>query len=302
MFKKHYNISESNDSNSQETIDNIFNNSPKKKQKKFHFSKMIIVYFIFVLSIIMFITMSVILINWNNDNKNIKEETKEINSIIKNENNDNNNNEEININPPSNVSNDYWDFIKTPFNDINFEKLLTINTDTVAWVKVNNTNINYPVVQSTDNEYYLTHSFKNKNNDAGWIFMDYRNTNFKDKNTIIYGHSRLDRSMFGSLKNILTKSWYTNKDNHIIYVSTPTENSLWQVFSTYSIETENYYLTTNFSSNNEYEKFLTTLTNRSIYNYNATPNINDKILTLSTCHNKTEKIVLHAKLIKIQKK
>ena len=104
--------------------------------------------------------------------------------------------------------------------------------------------------------------------------------------------------MFGSLKNILKGSWYGNSDNHIIKLSTPSENTLWQVFSIYHITTESYYITTSFKTDKEYETFLNTIKKRSAAKFDATLDVNDKILTLSTCYNDSQKVVLHAKLIK----
>ena len=104
------------------------------------------------------------------------------------------------------------------------------------------------------------------------------------------------------LKKVIKKSWYGNPDNHIVKISTPTENTLWQVFSTYSIKTTNDYLQIDFDSDKEYLDFLTKLQKRSVYNYRVKLNANDKIISLSTCKNDSEKIVLHAKLIKREKK
>ena len=104
--------------------------------------------------------------------------------------------------------------------------------------------------------------------------------------------------MFGSLRNILSSSWYNNTDNHIIKLSTPTENTLWQVFSVYHIETTNDYIQTEFRNDEEYQEFLDMLIGRSAVTFDTTVNANDKILTLSTCYNKTDKVVMHAKLIK----
>lgn len=203
------------------------------------------------------------------------------------------------INPPNNQNSDYWYYMKMDMLNVDFNDLLKKNSETVGWIKLNGTNINYPIVQTNNNEYYLTHSFDKKNNEAGWIFMDYRNDidNF-DQNTIIYGHSRLDKTMFGSLKNITKSDWYKNKDNYIVKLSTPKKNTLWQVFSVYKIPTETYYLTSNFKNDEEYDKFLTTIKNRSIYKFNAEVNSKDKILTLSTCSDGDKKVVMHARLIK----
>ena len=142
-------------------------------------------------------------------------------------------------------------------------------------------------------------NFYKENDKAGWVFMDYRNNkDFSNKNTIIYAHSRLDKTMFGTLSKVLKNNWHKNKDNHIINISTPSENSLWQIFSVYKIETEEYYITTNFESDNAYLDFLNTIKKRSIYNFDVTLNTTDTILTLSTCYSDTERTVVHAKKIK----
>ena len=203
------------------------------------------------------------------------------------------------------TANDYWDFIRQPLISVNFSELLAKNSDTVGWINVKSTNINYPIVQRSDNEYYLKHAFDGSRNGAGWVFADFRN-NMKqfDKNTIFYGHSRLDGAMFGSLKNALGRAWYNDKNNHVILLSTPTENTMWQVFSTYQIGPESYYLTTSFINNNEYATFLETLKGRSVHDFEATAGVEDKILTISTCANNAaeDRIVVHARLIKTQKR
>jgi len=197
----------------------------------------------------------------------------------------------------------YWDFTKMNYIEVDFSNLLKMNAETVAWISVNNTNINYPIVQHSDNKYYLTHSFDHSQNSAGWVFMDYRNDakNFQ-KNTIIYAHGRKNGSMFGTLKNVLNKKWYQNTNNHSIRISSPQENSIWQVFSIYKIATTNDYIQTKFSSDTSFSNFLDKIIKRSIYNFETEITTTDKILTLSTCFNEKEKIVLHAKLIKSQKR
>ncbi len=187
---------------------------------------------------------------------------------------------------------------KTAFISVDFTELLNRNSDTKAYLKVNGTNISYPIVQATDNDYYLTHSFNKSNNKAGWVFLDFRNDiNNLNDNTIMYAHGRTNQTMFGSLKNVLSNEWQNDPENHIIRVSTPNENTLWQVFSVYSIPTETYYITTSFESDAKHQTFINTLLNRSIYDFKTNVNIEDKILTLSTCLNDNDKVVLHAKLI-----
>ena len=182
---------------------------------------------------------------------------------------------------------------------VNFDNLLQINNDTKGWIMVPGTNVNYPFVQSNDNLYYLKHSYDKSSNKKGWVFLDYRNNmDNLSKNTIIYAHGLVNNQMFGSLRKILKSSWYNNKNNHIIKLSTPTSNQLWQVFSTYTIEPEDYYITTSFSSDEEFQEFINTIKSRSVYDYGTEINTNDNILTLSSCYSDTKRMVLHAKLIK----
>ena len=183
---------------------------------------------------------------------------------------------------------------------IDFDALKKTNPDTVGYIKVNNTNIDYVVVQTKDNNYYLNHNFNKEKNKAGWIFLDYRNKlDGSDKNIIIYGHNMKDGSMFETLSNVLQKWWYEDSDNYVLTFTTSEETIKYQVFSTYDIKPEDYYIETNFKNDNEYIKFLKTLKSRSNHNYNTEVDKDDTILTLSSCLGSGEKrVVLHAKKVK----
>ena len=192
----------------------------------------------------------------------------------------------------------YWDFIKMKLINVDFKDLIKQNKDTVGWIQVNGTNINYPFVQASNNDYYLNHSFDKTYNGGSWLFMDYRNNKDTfDKNTIIYGHGRKNNTLFGTLNKILTNDWTENTNNYVIKLSTPNENTLWQVFSIYKIPTTSDYLQISFKDE-EFVDFANMLLKRSTFNFKTTVNSYDKILTLSTCYNDNEKTVLHAKLIK----
>lgn len=182
---------------------------------------------------------------------------------------------------------------------LDFEKLNQINSSTVGWITVPGTTINYPVVQTGDNSFYLKHSFDKSYNQSGWIFADYRNKlDGTDKNLIIYGHNRMDSSMFATLKNTQKKDWFNNKNNHYITYTTPTETIVYQVFSVYTIKSETYYLTTYFKNDDTYLNFLNTLKNRSIFNFGVNLSAEDKILTLSTCDaTGKSRMLVHAKRI-----
>ena len=129
--------------------------------------------------------------------------------------------------------------------------------------------------------------------------LDYRNNIGElDKNTIIYAHGRLNGTMFGSLKNIFNSDWFNDINNHVVKLSTESENTLWQVFSVYHIPTTSDYLQVKFSNDTDFLDFINMLKSRSQYDFNVEFSAEDKILTLSTCYNDEERVVLHAKLIK----
>ena len=227
-----------------------------------------------IISILILIICFIYIFMWVNDNKH----SEEVMQII-----------EEAIIPETNNSEEKF--------SIDFNKLKGINTDVVGWIKVNNTNINYPVVQTSDNSYYLTHSFDKAYNAAGWPFMDYNvDMNSKNRNKTIYGHNRKDGSMFSSLKNILEPDWYNNKDNLRIEFLTEEGNEYYQVFSIYRIEKETYYTNNYFENDEKFLDFINEIKSRSINNFNIEVNANDEILTLSTCADNSQyRVVLHAK-------
>lgn len=188
--------------------------------------------------------------------------------------------------------------------DIQYEKVFStlqeINKDTVGWLTVNNTRIDYPVVQAKDNDYYLRRDYYQNKNRHGWIFMDYRNNPDElNENTIIYGHNLANQTMFGTLRYALNSYWYKKSANQIITFNTPNENMKFQIFSIYTIPTTNDYLDITFPTTDAYQAYIDLVKGRSIYDFNIEVTTGDKILTLSTCANGNDKrLVIHAKLIK----
>ena len=271
----------------------------KKKIKSIRLKPLPFIIFILLFSSIILINLKTIL-NWEKDNQEIKkletniEEEFEI-EIIEEEG-------EI-INPPKVKESDYWLYIKVPFQNVDLEALKEKNNDTVGFINIKNTNINYPIVQTTNNDYYLNHAYDKSYNEAGWVFMDYRNNNFNDFNTIIYGHGRLNKTVFGSLKDLLKDSWQSNKDNYTLTISSLTMNYVYQIFSIYTIDAESYYIKTEFDTNEDKQDWITEMNNRNTSIIYSPANINDKIITLSTClNNDNGRVVVHAKLIKQQTK
>lgn len=246
---------------------------------------------------------------WNNDSKHTKKIVASVNEKIVDEGiklkkEDIIVEEQLGDNNKENVkTNYYFKYLNESYLNVNFDDLKKENSDVKGWVKVNGTNINYPFVQTNDNEYYLKHSFDKSKNKNGWVYLDFRNNlDELNQNTILYAHGSVNNTMFGSLRWIFKDKWFNNNSNRIVQISTENANYAWEVFSVYTIEPESYYITTNFDNNEEYKNFLNTIFSRSFHKYKSNLNENDKILTLSSCYNDTKRMVLHAKLIAVSEK
>ncbi len=249
----------------------------RKKNKKYKKAILNFILYIILLSILIYSGIKIF--KWYKDKTNNNKIVEQIKStVIVEENNEDGN------------ENGYT---------VDFNKLKEQNNETIAWLKINNTNIEYPVVKGTNNSFYLNHSFDKSKNSAGWIFADYKNKfDNTDKNIVIYGHNMRDGSMFGSMLNILDAKWYENEENTNITLYTENEKCIYKVFSIYKIESEDYYIKTEFSDDNNFEQFVNTIKKRSIKEFNTDVSKDDNILTVSTCANNNKyRVVLHAKKI-----
>lgn len=271
------------------------------KKKRLKFKKDMFKFFLIIVLLCVLLGYSLSnIFAWNIDNIKTNRQIDKINMSVKIEKVRNEDNVEI-IEQEEEIPefNPYWDYLNVDLINVNISELKDINKDTVGWIQVKGTNVNYPFVQTNDNKYYLSRSFNKKYNKSGWVFMDYRNNkDGTNRNTILYAHGRDDGTMFGTLNNIINNDWFDNLDNHIIRVSTEHQNTLWQIFSVYHIPTTSDYLKVEFTDDQEFLNFVTKLKNRSNLNFETSVSGSDSIITLSTCYNKQEKLVVHAKLIK----
>lgn len=250
-----------------------------------------------IIIIIMITIMTIYFINNIKTRNNIKD----IKDIVDKNKIDNSNETNLNTHTPKLEEKDNTDYNANYYKKYNkvFKELLKINKETIGWLTVNNTTIDYPIVQHSDNDYYLNKDFYQNTNNNGWLFMDYRNhLDILDDNTIIYGHETDLKIMFGDLKKVLNKNWYTNKINQTISFNTLDNKLNFKIFSIYTINDTNDYLYNKFYNDEERSTFYNILKNRSIHNFNIDLNASDKILTLSTCYQNNKKLVVHAKLIK----
>lgn len=184
---------------------------------------------------------------------------------------------------------------------IDFDNLLSINGDTIGWIKYNQDKVNYPIVHTKDNSYYLKRAFDKSYNQVGSIFMDYRNTSLNDRNVVLFGHAMTDGTMFGSLSDLFKDGFFDTKENNYIQIINKDNEILtYQIFSYYIIEKEEYYITTSFNSDSDFNKFIDTITRRSYKKFDVEVNTSDKILTLSTCSGTggtSKRKVVHAKRV-----
>ena len=249
-----------------------------RKKEKEHKSTKVVINIITLIFVITAVISGINIFKWLKENKESQNIIEEISSKVT-------------------VAKEADDNVQEKYN-VDFNALKQINTDTVSWLKVKGTEIEYPIVKAKDNSYYLNKSFNKTYNSAGWLFMDYRNNaNGTDKNIVIYGHNRKDGSMFGTLKDVFEEAWYSNEQNKYITYITENEYCTYEIFSAYRIQAEDYYITTSFKSDAEFEQFVKKIKSRSFKDFGTEVNSNDQILTLSTCSNADYRVAVHAKKV-----
>ena len=164
------------------------------------------------------------------------------------------------------------------------------NQDIVGWLEIENTNINYPVLQGKDNEYYMSHNYKKQKSKNGAIFLDKDyDWNIKSNNLLIYGHNLNNGTMFQELLKYEKESFY--KEHQIINFITEKEEANYEIISViktrvYYKNEKNvfrYYFFINPKSEKEYNEFITNAKKESLYETNKTANYGDELITLSTC-------------------
>ena len=188
--------------------------------------------------------------------------------------------------------------------EINFQELININSDFVGWIKIDDTNINYPIVQGTNNTYYLKHSFYKEYSNAGSIYMDATaNSNFGSKNTFIYGHYTSDGSMFGQIGKYMKQDFY---DKHKeIYIYTSEQNYKLEVFSVHVDKASSKSYQMNFTTDESYKDYIDLMKSYSVIKSDIEIDYTeDRIVTLYSCshergHAKDDRYFVHAKLIEI---
>ena len=164
---------------------------------------------------------------------------------------------------------------------VDFESLQQINPDIAAWLRIPGV-LDYPVVQGTDNSYYLHHTFRKEYNIAGSIFLDARNTaDFSDSKNIIYGHNMRNGSMFGTLSDFGEEEVY-NKSKYF-WIFTPEFIYQYRIFSASVVSQTGLTYQTGFSHEDFQEFIDTAFSNSVVDNTGLQVTEDDRIVTLSTC-------------------
>lgn len=166
----------------------------------------------------------------------------------------------------------------------------TVNKEIVGWLEIENTKINFPVVQGVDNDYYIRHDYKNEYSFDGAIFLDKSfNWNKPSNNYLIYGHNNKNGNMFQDLLNYKEKSYYL--EHPTIRFTTVDDDSEYEIISiflsrVYYKSEKNvfrYYYFIDAKNEEEYNSFVRECKNASLYDTGKTAEYGDQLLTLSTC-------------------
>ena len=170
------------------------------------------------------------------------------------------------------------------------QKLQEENSDIVGWLEIEGTSINYPVLQGTDNEYYMTHNYKKQKSKNGSIFLtkDY-DWSIPSSNLLIYGHNLNNGTMFQELLKYEKEKFY--KEHPIIRFTTNKEDAEYEIISVFKsrvyYKTEKnvfrYYFFVNANSEAEYNEFVQNVKKASLYEIDKTAKFGDQLITLSTC-------------------
>ena len=160
------------------------------------------------------------------------------------------------------------------------EDLFNINSEYKFWINISNSNIDYPVVQGIDNDFYLSHNFNKEKNISGSLFIDYQNNIDDDKNIVIYWHNMKNNTMFNNLNFFKEKDFF---NNNIITITRNGRVYKYNVFSVYVIPEEEVSFNMGFSDENDYLRYMDELSSKSYFKKDIEFDSSKDMITLVTC-------------------
>lgn len=185
--------------------------------------------------------------------------------------------------------------------NLDLEALREVNPDVVGWILIPDTVVNYPLMQGTDNDYYLKRTWDKKRNDVGSIFLEHQSSaDLTDFNTIVYGHNMINGSMFASLREYGEQDYW--EEHPYVYIRSDQGVYRYEIFSSYLAKVESNTYGLEFPSEGSRIRFLDNAIQDSAIQTGLEPEPTDRILTLSTCSGAgyTTRWVVHARLKMIQ--
>lgn len=163
-----------------------------------------------------------------------------------------------------------------------FEALRAVNPDICGWVYIPDTEINYPLVQGSDNDYYLTHTAMKQENYAGAVFLDYRNANdFSDDHTLVYAHNVKHGTMFAQLEYFMEEAFF--QSHPIVYLYTPQADYEAHVYAFYTTTDSSDAYQLAFRNAQEKLSYAANWTSQSSYHHDVEVRAEDHLVTFSTC-------------------
>lgn len=180
--------------------------------------------------------------------------------------------------------------------------LKTKNKDLYGWITIPDTNIDYPMVQGTDNAFYLNNAVNGEYLPAGSIFVDYRcnDSILKNHNTVIYGHNMTNGLMLNNITKYLDEKFFN--DHPYFEIATPDGIYTYEVFAIYQTDMYYSYIRTDFYTHEEFVQFANEMKSNSLFERkDVSFTETDRIVTLSTCTNGyfTKRYCLQAKLVSV---
>jgi sortase B len=165
---------------------------------------------------------------------------------------------------------------------VDFDELAQRFSGIIGWIRLEGTAINYPIMQGTDNSFFLYHLPDGTRHRSGSIFMDFRNApDFSDRNTILYGHMSRTDDMFGALKYFRRQEFYDA--NYVMYIHTPERDYQLVIFAVHLVNSAVEQPRITFRDDEHFSEYLSDIRSRSMVSSDVEVSVDDKIVTLATC-------------------
>lgn len=173
---------------------------------------------------------------------------------------------------------------KTPERQISmdFTELLKTNSDIKGWIFGEGTNVDYPILQTDDNDFYMDHLYNKEANSSGSIFADYRNeSDFSDRNTVLYGHHMGNGTMFGSIEHYASQDFYDATPTMMLY--TPEGDYRIELICGTHESGDEQFVEFNFKTEEDFQKYVESFRERSTFKSDVQVQPGDKLISLCTC-------------------